>query len=383
MAGKKKTVLFVTSSRSDFASIESLLSMVRKDSVLKPFLFVTGDHYSKKAGETYRHIVKKGVSIDAQYRIQSTDSAVQVGEVVRATASLIKKNNISYAVVCGDRKETFAAAVACALAGVPLFHIHGGDVTYGMIDDAMRHAITKLSAIHFPASLRSAKRIRQMGEEVWRIHMTGSPDTDGLHSTLPERTAMQEAGVTKKAYALLLVNPETLLGDNGNMHMVQEILRALDAQYKEKVIVLYPNNDAFAQVIRSVYGATKKEHFVLYQQGLPRQTYLALLKNAAFLIGNSSSGITEAASFNTPVINVGQRQDGRERNKNVIDAPALEKYIRKAIQKACSRSFAVSLKGMHNVYGKGGSSKRMYRVLRATIKKHSVQKLLYKKFQFI
>ncbi len=381
MRKSRKTILFVTTSRSDFALIEPLLSLMSKDKQLRPFLFVTGDHMSPQAGETYQQIKARGVPIDAKYRLRSADPSAQVGEVVSAVAALLRKHKVSYAFICADRKEMFAAAIACAMARVPLFHGHGGDVTYGMIDDAMRHAITKLSSVHFAVSPLSARRILQMGEERWRVCVTGSPDADAARASLPEEETLCKMALHKKKYALLLLNPETLLTSGENAALARATLRALGS-YRERVLVISPNNDTSAGSIRAAYKGLDSGKFTLVS-GVPREQYLALLKNAAFLIGNSSSGITEAAAFKTPAINVGHRQDGRERNRNTIDVSAGEKAIRAAIRKAQSPAFLRSIKNMRNVYGRGGASERIYRALKRIVHTRDTRSLLYKTFTLI
>ncbi len=377
----RKTILLVTTSRSDFATLRPLLLMLKKDKQLRPLLFVTGDHFSKKAGETYKQIKASGIAIDAAYRVKQTQPALMVGEVVTAVAKLLKKESVSYALVCGDRKETFAAAIACALSQVPLFHIHGGDVSYGMVDDAMRHATTKLSAVHFPASPLSARRLKQMGEESWRVYMTGSPDVDDLSGPLPERETLKALGLKKKEYALLLLNPETLLDVSGNKALAHAACQALKRTYKGKVVVVYPNNDPSSGGIRSVYEGLRGGQFVICKAGLPRKEYLAVLKNAEFLAGNSSSGITEAATFRTPVINMGRRQDGREQSKNVLNVKAQVRAIETAIVHSQSASFQRSLKNVKNVYGMGSATQKIYKAMQTVMSRYDTRALLYKKFQ--
>lgn len=379
---KKKKILFVTTSRSDFATLRKLLVAMRTDRELQPFLFVTGDHMARDAGETYKDILAQGLSIDARYVIKSSNPATQIAEVITATTKLLSKHDIAYALVCGDRKEMFAAATACALAGIPLFHIHGGDVTYGMVDDGLRHSITKLSSVHFPATTLSAKRIRQMGEESWRIAMTGSPDVDGLRAKLPEQTTLYKFGLQKKAYAVLLLNPETLLDGKGNAALARVILEALAVAYRGKVIVIEPNNDPSAKNIREAYRHLPSSTYTKVA-GLPRDEYLALLKHASFLIGNSSSGITEAATYKVPVINVGHRQDGRERGKNVVDATATTQRVRLAIQKVQTPAFIRTLTKLRNVYGEGDATLRIYRAIHKIIQTRDTRELLYKRFTLL
>lgn len=373
MATKRKKLLFVTSGRSDLATIESLLSLCRKDQSMNVFLFVTGDHTRKETGETYRNIQTRGIRIIV-HSVSGTSSSI-ASSVTISLGKFLRSQSIDAVVLCGDRKEMLAAGVAATLERVPIIHIHGGDVSYGMPDDAIRHALTKLSTIHFVASPLSARRVKQMGEEAWRVHMTGSPDLDGLREL--HVRAVSRLKRFKHKFAMLLLNPESA-GEKENRAMARSIVAALKSSYTHPVIVLYPNNDAGSKGIRDEYASLSKEHFLRFRS-LPRDEYTELLRRADFLIGNSSSGIIEAATLKTPVINVGSRQDGRERNRNVVDVRAKVSDIKRAIKKVSARAFRSSLKG-RNVYGDGKASARIYNILKKMLKKYDKKTLLYKRF---
>ena len=370
----KKTILFVTSSRSDFATIAPLLRKLHKDRSVRPLLFVTGDHTQKDTGKTYKEIQALGFKIDALHTVAGSPAQI-AGSVVQAVGRYIDTHEVDYVLLCADRKEMLAAGVAATLARVPIFHIHGGDVSYGMPDDAMRHALSKFASVHFTASPLSAKRLKQMGEESWRVHMTGSPDLDGLKAA-DAREVLRCFNLSARRYALVLLNPEIDLGESGNRALARSIISALHS-YNRPIIVLYPNNDQGSSAIRKEYAGLPKKRFSVHRH-LPRREYAALLANAEFLIGNSSSGIIEAASFKTPVVNVGKRQNGRERNKNTIDASATSAAIGKSIKKA---------RGMkplaHNIYGDGKATQRICAILKKVMRRYSTQELLYKKFPLL
>jgi UDP-hydrolysing UDP-N-acetyl-D-glucosamine 2-epimerase len=266
--------------------------------------------------------------------------------------------------VLGDRVEPLAAAIAGAYMNIPLAHIHGGDIC-GNIDDSARHAITRLAHIHFPATKKSAARILKMGEEKWRVHMVGSPALDViLHEPL------LPAGTIARKYALDLTRPIVLLIQHPVTTQVEEaqqqMRETLDAivQLGYPTVAIYPNSDAggrkMIEVIREYEGYPLIKTF----KSLPRREYLSLMKIAGVMVGNSSSGIVEAPSFGLPAVNIGIRQEGRERGANVIDCGHRKNEIIKAIKKALNdKEFLAEVKKCESPYGDGQAAPRIAGIL--------------------
>jgi UDP-hydrolysing UDP-N-acetyl-D-glucosamine 2-epimerase len=269
--------------------------------------------------------------------------------------------------VLGDRVEPLAAAIAGAYMNIPLAHIHGGDIC-GNIDDSARHAITRLAHIHFPATKKSAARIIKMGEEKWRVHMAGSPALDVILNE-----PLLPAGTIAREYALDLTRPIVLLIQHPVTTQVEEaqqqMRETLDAivQLGYPAVAIYPNSDAggrkMIEVIREYEGYPLIKTF----KSLPRREYLSLMKIAGVMVGNSSSGIVEAPSFGLPAVNIGIRQEGRERGANVIDCGHRKNEIIKAIKHALTdKEFLAEVKKCESPYGDGQAAPRIAGILSRT-----------------
>lgn len=378
MSNKIKNILFITGSRSDFATIKGVFNILKKTKALQPSLFVTGMH-TLKNNDTTGEILANGISISGRYNVNSDNHSNSFIQETKAILEYLKRKPTDYVVVCGDRVEMLAGAIAATLEQIPIFHIHGGDVTYGMIDDKIRHAITKMASIHFTASPLSKSRIEKMGEESWRVFQTGSPDLDELCKQMVDSKILKKYGLGKKGYCILLFHPESLSYEKNGLY-IDIILSTLNSIDKQ-VVVIYPNGDPYSKLILKAYEGLSKEKYIKFPN-LKRDEYLALLKNTEFLIGNSSSGIIEAATFRVPVVNIGHRQDGRERNENIIDVPSIsKKSILAAIRKLGLESFRKKLKKTKNVYGSGNSSLKIAKLIAEISSKHDIHNLLYKRFQ--
>jgi UDP-hydrolysing UDP-N-acetyl-D-glucosamine 2-epimerase len=377
--------------------MESTLRAIQKHPKLTLQIIATGMHLDPAHGKPLSAIRDAGFKVNETvpwgHGAQAPFLASWRTGVATASFSLffkILKTHII--IIVGDRVEVFAAAAAAHISGIPVAHIHGGDRALGQIDDSLRHAITKLSHIHFPATKQSAQRIRRLGEDLWRIKLVGSPGIDGItmdawsfdqsrdylrrendRELLSTGGCFDPASLRQDRYALLLLHPSEA-EDAVEARQAEKVLFAVLAVPFENVLILYPNNDPgsagivkfWDRVHHAVYRATpQKLARRVFIRNLPRPAFLSLLKNAAVLIGNSSSGIIEAASFGTPVINIGDRQKGRERNKNVIDVPANAAAIRRALKKVWNNGHPIRFP-RHNIYGSGRTSEKIARIL-ATI----------------
>jgi len=308
----KRRICFVTGTRAEFGLMRPVLDAIRRHRQLTLQLVVTGMHTQSRHGNTAKSIRAEGWKIDALVKWPAAPSlAKSTGAAIAALASQFARLKPDIVLIVGDRVEAFAAATAAHLAGIIVAHVHGGDRALGQVDDSLRHAITKLSHIHFPATRESARRIARLGENSWRIHHLGSPGIDGIL-----KAARSFPGTTPKTFALLVLHPAD--ADKKLEHRrAFAILRTLLANGPEQIVIIYPNNDPGSAGIIRAWDSAQKNPRCLIHRDIPRPHFLGLMRDAAFMIGNSSAGIIEAASFGTPVIDVGPRQKGRQRSANV------------------------------------------------------------------
>ena len=256
------------------------------------------------------------------------------------------------------------ASVGLALR-IPMAHIEGGEISEGAIDDAVRNALTKLAHLHFTSTATARARVIAMGEEPWRVHHAGAPSLDHLRrSRLMDRTELEtRLNIDLSApSALITCHPTTILRDTtSEAHALFEALREIPLQ----LLFCYPNADAGSRaLIGKVADFTRSHQRSRLFVNLPALEYWSLMRQTAVLIGNSSSGIMEAASFEIPAVNIGIRQRGRERGLNVIDAEPDPDAIRRAVQQAMNPAFRESLRGMRNPYGEGRASEKIVQILR-------------------
>jgi UDP-hydrolysing UDP-N-acetyl-D-glucosamine 2-epimerase len=303
--------------------------------------------------------------------------AASMGIGVQHFAAAYTSAAVDALLLLGDRFEMLAAGVAAVPLGLPVIHVHGGEVTEGAFDDRSRHALTKLSHLHFVATPRSAERVHQMGEEAWRVRVSGAPGLDELvdFEPLPRPELERLIGLTLDEPPLLVTfHPATLEGDaKGQARTLVDVLAGAGP-----VVMTAPNADPGSKDVLDVLRAfaAGARHAVLVES-LGHHAYLSLLSMAAAMVGNSSSGIIEAPSFALPVVNVGCRQAGRERAANVIDVPVDAAAIRRAIAHALDPAFRQSLIGMTNPYGDGRAGQRIADALPALLARPD---LLVKRF---
>ena len=359
---QKRRICFVTGSRAEFGLMESTLRAIRSHPKLKLQLIATGMHLDPAYGKPMDVIRSSGIRANltvpwARWGNVSPDcTAHATGLAISALSDAFAEPKPDVVLIVGDRVEAFAAAAAAHISQIPIAHIHGGDRALGQIDDSLRHAITKLSNIHFPATKQSADRLRKLGEDSWRIKQVGSPGIDGIHEQSGQKASL-------KNFALLVLHPFSPDPDSEQL-LSKGTLRSIQESGIAHTIIIYPNNDPGSTGIIAAWESLKAPTVTIHRN-LPRSTLLSYLKHAVVLVGNSSSGIIEAASFGTPVINIGDRQKGRERNKNVIDVPADPAAIRRALKKVWNNGRPIRFP-KKNIYGSGRTSQKIAHIL-ATI----------------
>lgn len=344
-------VACLTGTRADYPRVKSVLDEL--DSRLELKLIVTGTHLLKKFGHTVDEIeFPIAAKVEMYYDDSPYGMAKAFARCSDGVADALKKIKPDILLLTSDRVETLAAASASALMNIPIAHIQGGEVS-GTIDESMRHAVTKLAHIHFPATKIAGKRIVKMGEEPKNVHVVGCPYLDIIR-TLDYKTKEElsiEYGFNK-SYIVFIQHPVTT--EYGQAaEQIRISLEALDWLGVE-VIAIYPNADAGGCEIMS---AMKNIHAF---PNIDYRDFLSLLKHADVLVGNSSAGIREAPSFQLPVVNIGTRQNGRLRAKNVIDVPHDVGKIIEAIQIARHEKYFGKI---INPYGDGYSAKRIVDIL--------------------
>ena len=379
-----RTTGVVTVARSDFGMYVPVLHCIQADPDLKLHLIVSGMHLAPEFGSTVKDIESDGFEIGQRVEmLLSSDTpegvAKSMGLGVIGYAQAYARVRPDILVVLGDRFEMHAAALAALPFKIPIAHIHGGELTQGAMDDALRHSMTKLSHLHFVSTEEYAQRVRQLGEEPWRITVSGSPSLDNLHSVTLLTVLELEAryGLRLEPSPLLVTfHPVTLEYEQTEWHM-QELLAALDSSGMP-VIFTQPNADTNGRRAAQMAQEFVQTHSSAWMvDNLGTTAYFSLMSLAAAMVGNSSSGIIEAPSFGLPVVNIGTRQRGRVRGANVIQVGYCREAILNGIQKALQPEFRNSLKGRSNPYGDGRASAKIVERLKSVELDH---RLIMKSF---
>lgn len=367
-----RTIGVVTVSRSDYGIYFPILQKIQASPDLRLHLIVGGMHLSPEFGLTVKAIEADGFEVGERVEmLLSSDTpeaiAKSMGLGTIGFAQVYTRFRPDILLVLGDRFEMHAAALAALPFKIPVAHIHGGELTEGAIDNALRHSMTKLSHLHFVSTEEYARRVIQMGEEPWRVIISGAPTLDNLHSFKPlSRDDLEDLiGMSLDPPPLLVTYHPVTLEYEAAEWQVKELLEALWIVSKPVVFTM-SNADTSGRItadkIREFVREGSSTKLVL---NMGMQAYFSIMKHAAAMVGNSSSGIIEAPSFELPVVNIGTRQCGRMRAKNVIDVGYHRHEVVSGIQKAMSQEFKAALRGMHNPYGEGHASEVILNHLRS------------------
>ena len=363
MTTERRRICFVTGTRAEFGLMTGVLEAIRAHPGLQLQIVVTGMHLDAAHGRSIDRIRRDGWKVDAVVGWPAGgDRAASTGRAMAGLAKAFARLKPDVVLVVGDRVEAFAAAAAAHLAGRIVAHVHGGDRALGQIDDSLRHAITKLSHIHFPATRQSARRLQRLGEDARRIHMMGSPGVAGIVATAstPQRLYRHFAPLRACRFALVLLHPTSAAAAT-EFARANLLLDCVQQTGFDHILVGYPNNDPGSAGIIRAYKRRPPCARLTFVKDLLRPDFLGLLRDAAVLVGNSSSGIIEAGSFGTPVIDVGDRQLGRQRGRNVVNVP----FAKPALKKALVRAFEAAghRRHPHNIYGRPDSAARIAHLL--------------------
>ena len=367
MTTDTRNILILTGTRAEYGLLRSSMEAIRDYDNLSLTIVATGMHLSTKHGLTVEDIREDGFTVDREVLMQlDADSGAamskSLGVGVIGMTDAFETLEPDVVLLLGDRDEALAGALAATHMNIPVAHIHGGDsMTGAVIDDSIRHAITKFAHLHFPASELSAERIRKMGEEDWRITISGAPGLDDVIAGQfddPDEVLHDNDLDTSRPLFLVVQHPVTTQPERAGQQMkvTLDAIEAFDAQ----VVIIYPNSDAGADRIIDEIESREFSQPVRTFRSLPRDEYLALMNAADVMIGNSSSGIIEAPTFDLPVVDIGPRQEGRERADNTLSVSSEMEVIRNAISKCLEdKDFIQQVESCSNPYDYGGAGERI------------------------
>jgi GDP/UDP-N,N'-diacetylbacillosamine 2-epimerase (hydrolysing) len=381
-----RKICIITGSRAEYGLLHSLLEKIKKDKNTKLQIIATCMHLLPKFGNTYKEIIKDGFKIDYKVKMpipsskpESITGATGLGMIGFSKAFLKLKPDL--VVVLGDRFEVLSASFAALSKNIPIAHIHGGESTFGAIDEAIRHSITKMSTWHFAASKVYKKRIIQMGENPKRVYLVGSLGVERikkikfLSKTILEKKIKFKFG---KKNILITFHPETL-SNKSKKESFKNLLYALKKVDDTSIIFTLPNADAggdkIAKMIKAFTKLNKKKYIAFKSMG--DKLYLSTMKYSDLVIGNSSSGIIEAPCFNIPTINIGDRQQGRLQAKSIINTKLNKLSISKSLKTAFLKK--KKMNNIKNPYEIKNTSKKIFDIL----KKTKIKNLIKKKFNDI
>lgn len=379
-----KKIMIITGSRGEWGYIRPIMRLIEKRDDVQYVLVVTNMHLLPAYGSSYKEIENDGFKI--HYKVHMSldgyshvTQAKSLGIFLNALPDIIDNEKPDWILLAGDRGEQLMGAIAGAYTYTPVAHIQAGELS-GNIDGMTRHAIGKLVHLHFAANQDAADRLIKLGEEPFRVHNVGAPQIDEMvNAQFTSLEEIEEKLCVKlqDGYILGVMHPVTEEADKAEAQ-AEIFIKSLN-QFKEPKIIILPNNDAGSKGVKMAINEYREGEYHMYAN-LKREDYLGLLKNANCIVGNSSSGLLEAPTFNVPAVNIGRRQNMRFRGINVIDVPFEQEKVVEAISKAMSNEFHSYLqRECTNPYGDGHSSERILDLL---INTKIDQKLLVKKLTY-
>lgn len=376
--------MIITGSRGEWGYIRPIMRLIDKRDDVQYVLVVTNMHLLPAYGSSYKEIENDGFKI--HYKVHMSldgyshvTQAKSLGIFLNALPDIIDNEKPDWILLAGDRGEQLMGAIAGAYTYTPVAHIQAGELS-GNIDGMTRHAIGKLVHLHFAANQDAADRLIKLGEEPFRVHNVGAPQIDEMvNAQFTSLEEIEEKLCVKlqDGYILGVMHPVTEEADKAEAQ-AEIFIKSLN-QFKEPKIIILPNNDAGSKGVKMAINEYREGEYHMYAN-LKREDYLGLLKNANCIVGNSSSGLLEAPTFNVPAVNIGRRQNMRFRGINVIDVPFEQEKVVEAIRKAMGNEFHSYLqRECTNPYGDGHSSERILDLL---INTKIDQKLLVKKLTY-
>lgn len=364
---KKRKIVYITGTRAEYGVMLQVLHQIHHHPTLELSLIVTGMHLSKEHGYTLKGLQKDkfniGAVVDAKIKkMDTTEMAKSLGHCVIGMAESFQKIKPDIILLEGDRGESLAAAIAAAHMNIPIVHISGGDIS-GSIDNSIRKAITCFAHIHLANTQKSAQRLIKMGEQPWRVHMVGALGLDPKFEKIisPKDLSTRFGLDLNQPLILMVQHPVTGEANDAGSQMK----KTLDAivKLKQQTIIIYPNSDAGGKEMIAILRKYQHYDFIKVYESLPRRTFLSFMAIADVMIGNSSAGLVETPLFNLPTINIGTRQQGRERGTNVIDVGYDTKKIYTITKKIISRRKQNKLCKIKTPYKNRNTAKKIVDIL--------------------
>jgi len=372
-----KRICVVTSTRADYGLLNPLIEKINLDGELELQLVVTGMHLSPEFGFTYKQIENDGYRIKDRIEIlMSSDTSVGIsksmGLAMISFGELYERIKPDALIVLGDRYEIFSAAVAATVAKIPIFHIQGGETTQGAFDEAFRHSITKMSYLHFTSTESYRKRVIQLGENPNRVFNVGALGVENIKKMnllSKEELESQINFKLDKKNVLVTFHPVTL-ENNTSREQFENLLDALNDIEGIKIIFTKTNSDIYGRIINDMIDeyVRKNKNRAIAFTSLGQLRYLSMMKYSDAVIGNSSSGIIEAPSFNIPTVNIGDRQKRRIQADSIINCKPKKHEIFNSIKKAMSYEFKNSILGCTNPYDNGNTSEKIIEEIKNVFK---------------
>ncbi len=368
-----RKICIVTGTRSEYGLLKTLIKELSKDNKLKLQIIATGMHLSYEFGLTYKTIENDGFKIDKKVEmLLSSDSRVAISKSMGLAqigfSDAYEELKPDLVVVLGDRFEIFSATTSAMIARIPIVHIHGGETTEGVIDEAIRHSITKMSHLHFCATNEYRDRIIQLGENPKRVFNVGGLGIDSIKNSKLLTKSEFEKSINFKLNInniFIIFHPTTLEKATSEIQF-RELLSVIDKLKDTNLFFIKSNADMDGRVINQMIDKyiLNNQNKAISFKTLTQNIFLSAMKYINAIVGNSSSGLLEAPSFKIGTINIGDRQRGRIRAKSVIDCKPNFKDIEKAFKTLYSNKFQNSLKSVINPYGEGGASKKIKKIIK-------------------
>jgi len=386
-----RKICIYTATRAEYGLLKPLMALIQEDNGMQLNILASGMHLSPEFGLTYKFIEADGFVIDEKVEmLLSSDTSIglakSMGLGLISYGEALSRMNPDIVVILGDRFEGLAMAQACMVARIPIAHLHGGEATHGLIDESIRHAITKMSHLHFTSTEEYRKRVIQLGEHPARVFNVGAIGIENIKNMalLSKKEIERDIGFDLgERYVLVTFHPVTLEKATAE-EQFKNLLFALDKLAVTlgnacKIIFTKANADTDGRIINQLIDSYVAQHpgKAIAFTSMGQRRYLSAMKYASAVVGNSSSGIVEAPSLQVPTVNIGDRQKGRVRDRSVIDCEPASPEIAEALQKAFSSDFARSLQGMISQYEKPGTAGAIMKILKNADLDNIIKKAFY------
>ena len=369
-----RRICVITGSRADYGHLQPVMAAIAAEPALILQVLVCGQHLDPRFGDTWKEVARE-FTIDAKVSVPLRDDsnlavAEATGAILTGVARELARLKPDIVMVLGDRYEILAAGTAALLLNIPIAHLHGGEITEGAMDDAMRHALSKMAALHFVAAQPYRARLLNMGETPDRVIVSGTPGLDNIDAApnVSPQAIVKELGLDAAKHLFLITyHPVTLTADAG-LTGVDALLKVLGG-YEDTVMIFTginsdPGHAALRERVAAFVAGDPRRRVAV--QSLGHRRYRGLMKASTAVIGNSSSGLIEAPAFRVPSVNIGDRQKGRLRSSSVIDCGDDAPSIRAAILRALDPAFRTAIAAQHPAYGGGGAAQKIVAALRDT-----------------